>query len=458
MAEAALLLFGLVTGAAVTWLLVRAHERARAQTEGQAIHARTAAAEALAEELRKQLTQRHLEIEQLRADLDVEQRERTQAETRLEAMGEQKRVLDEAREHLADTFKALSADALRRNQTEFVERADAELRHRQEAIDATVQPLREALERYEEHARVLEAARQRAYGNLEQQLSALAESSTKLERETVNLVTALRGSDVRGRWGELTLRRVAELSGMAQNCDFAEQVTAEGEEGRVRPDMVVRLPAGRQIVVDAKVPLTGYLDAHAAATADERRAALERHAQQVRKHMQVLAGKSYWEQFGDALDFVVMFIPGEAFFGAAVEVDPTLIQDAMDRRVAIATPMTLIALLRAVELGWKQERLATDAKKVTDEGRELHKRVTTFLEHFAEIGTTLARASGAFNDALGSLQSRVLPSVRRLRDLVGGRAEEPSSLKSVDEQPRQLAVPEFPTQPLLGSQPPEPDR
>jgi DNA recombination protein RmuC len=206
--------------------------------------------------------------------------------------------------------------------------------------------------------------------------------------------------------------------------------------------------------VDAKVPLTAYLDAMEASAPDQRRAALERHAQAVRMHVQALASKSYWEPLDEAIDLIVLFIPGESFFGAAVEADPSLIEDAMRRRVAIASPMTLVALLRAVELGWREERLAADAQQVTAEGRELYKRVASFLRHFADVGGALGRATNAYNQAVGSLESRVLPMARRLRDLAATPSDETPALEPVDQTPRELAVPEYPVQPPLESAPP----
>jgi len=251
---------------------------------------------------------------------------------------------------------------------------------------------------------------------------------------------------------------VAELAGLSAHCDFIEQVTTESEGRRQRPDMVVHLPRRRQIVVDAKVPLTAYLDAMEASTPDQRRAALERHAQQVRAHVQALANKSYWEPLDEAIDLIVLFIPGESFFGAAVEADPALIEDAMGRRVAIASPMTLVALLRAVELGWREERLAADAQQVTAEGRELYKRVATFLRYFADVGGALGRATTAYNQAVGSLESRVLPAARRLRELAATPAEEAPALEPIDQTPRELAVPEYPVQPPLESGTPHEER
>lgn len=442
MPEWALVAIGVVCGAALAWLVGRSHFAARQNAQ-----------RLLEAELRRQLAARAREIEEVRGHLATEHERRAQAETRWEAerknVEEQRHLLGEAEAKLTDAFKALSSDALQRSNSEFLTLAEERLGQRQKEIDASVRPLQDALTRYEEHVREIERARAAAYASLGDQVKTLGEQAG-------SLATALRMPQARGRWGELTLRRAAELAGMSAHCDFAEQVTTEGEGRRLRPDMVVHLPAGRQIVVDSKVPLTAYLDALGAPTPEQRREALERYAQHVRAHVQALASKAYWEPLGDALDFVVMFIPGESFFGAAVETDPSLIEEAMGRRVVIASPMTLVALLRAVELGWREERLAADAQKVTDEGRELYKRVAVFLRHFADVGGALGRATSAYNQAVGSLESRVLPAARRLRDLAAAPGEDAPALDQVDHLPRELAVPEYPVQqPLEGAPPRE---
>jgi DNA recombination protein RmuC len=243
---------------------------------------------------------------------------------------------------------------------------------------------------------------------------------------------------VRGRWGELTLHRVVELAGLTQYCDYVEQITVEGQGGRVRPDMVVRLPAGREIIVDAKVPLNAYLDALAARTEEERAASLVRHAQQLRQHMQALASKAYWDEFAKAADLVVMFIPGESFVAAAAEVDRALIEDGLSRRVVVATPTTLIALLRSIAYGWRQEQLARNAAEISELGRQLYERLRVLTGHVGDVGASLGRATAAFNRAVGSMESRVLPSARRFRDLGAAGGEDIPLLESIDEQPRGL--------------------
>jgi DNA recombination protein RmuC len=450
--ESTLVAIGLILGALFAWLVARAHFDARGRAQRRELDARIRELETLESERRRQLAERTQELAGVRRELTAEQERRTQAETRLTSerqnLEEQRRLLGEAEASLTDTFTALSSEALRRSNAEFLTLAEERLGQRQKEIDTSVRPLQDALTRYEEHVREVEKARAGAYASLEAQVRALSEHAG-------SLATAMRTPQARGRWGELTLRRVAELAGMSVHCDFIEQVTTESEGRRLRPDMVVHLPRRRQIVVDAKVPLTAYLDAMEASAPDQRRVALERHAQAVRTHVQALANKSYWEPLDEAIDLIVLFIPGESFFGAAVEADPSLIEDAMARRVAIASPMTLVALLRAVELGWREERLAADAQQVTAEGRELYKRVATFLRHFSDVGGALGRATNAYNQAVGSLESRVLPMARRLRDLAATPSDEAPALEPVDQTPRELAVPEYPVQPPLESPPPE---
>jgi len=452
--ELALLAAGAALGSALAWAVVRGRLGVAAQAERAALQARLAALEMLSDELRKQLTQRDLEIGDLRGALETERAARAQAETRWDgaraSLEEQKRLLDDARERLTDTFKALSADALRENQSSFLEMATTQLGRRQEAIDAAVRPLQDALARYEEHVRALEATRQDAYGTLKEQLRSLAVTNAELQRETGQLATALRAPNVRGRWGEITLHRVVELAGLTEHCDYGEQVTVEGQAGRLRPDMVVHLPGGREIVVDAKVPLSAYLDAIGGTTPEERASGFARHAVQVRQHMTTLSGKAYWEQFATAPELVVMFIPGEAFVGAAVEADPALLEDGMVRRIVVATPTTLVALLRAIGYGWRQERVAANAAQISDLGRQLYERLRTLGGHVEEVGGALGRAVRAYNNAVGSLETRVLPAARRFRDLGAAGGDEIETLTTLDQSPRPLTAPEYPQQLTTG--------
>jgi DNA recombination protein RmuC len=363
-----------------------------------------------------------------------------------ENLEEQKRLLESARERLTETFKSLSADVLRASNSEFLTLAQEAIGRRQDAIDAVIRPLSETLARYDQEIQALEAKRERAYGSLLQQVETLSRSSTDLQKETSNLVTALRAPQVRGRWGELTLHRVVELAGMVERCDYVEQQTVEGEAGRLRPDMVVNLPSGRRIIVDAKVPLTAYLEAVAATTDEERRQALGRHAQQVRQHMNALAGKAYWSEFAKAAEFVVMFIPGESFVAAAAQADAALLEDGLVKKVVVATPSTLIALLRVIEYGWRQEEVAENAEKIRRLGQDLYDRMRVLIEHVIDVGDKLGKAAGAYNKAVGSIEARVLPAARRFSDLGAGHGEEIALLKPIDEQPRAVDAAEVPRQ------------
>jgi DNA recombination protein RmuC len=445
--ELALLAAGLLLGCALGWAMGRVRVEASSRTGREVLQTRLAAVESRADELTKQLTQRDLELGDVRESLRAERAARTQAETRLEAeqrsVEAQRALLDEARAQLTETFKALSADALRDTQTSFLTLADERLRSREQAIATLVGPLKDALQRVESQTQQLESRREGAYATLEQQLATLRTSSDDLRRETLNLVTALRGSQVRGRWGELTLRRVVELAGLAEHCDFDEQVTLRGEGGALRPDMVVHLPGHRDIVVDAKVPLSAYLDALDSPRPEDRNAALLRHAAQMRQHMNTLSGKAYWAQFATSLDLVVMFVPGEAFVAAAVEQDRGLLEDAMGQRVVVATPTTLVVLLRSIAYGWKQERLASSAIEIRDLGRDLYERLRTLAGHLDRIGVTLGQSVRAYNDAVGSLESRVLPKAREFRELGAGEGDEIRRLKGVEHVPRPLAAPEL---------------
>jgi DNA recombination protein RmuC len=455
--ELAFLVAGLVLGAGGTWLVARAHLGAAAAAQREALGARLAGAETLADETRKQLTQRELDLAGLRSDLAAEQGQRAAAEARWEAarqsLEEQRRLLDEARAELTKSFEALSAEALRKSNDSFLTLArqalDAQLNPREEAIKGLVQPLKDSLTRYETQVRELEAARQHAYGSLEQQLAALKTSSEQLQHETGSLVTALRGSQARGRWGEITLRRVVELAGMVPYCDFDEQVSVEGESSRSRPDMVVRLPGGRALVVDAKVPLNGYLDAVKASRAEERQAALAVHARQMRAHMTQLGTKTYWAQFEQTPELVVMFIPGDSFVSAAVEADGALLQDAMTRKVVIATPTTLIGLLLAIHHGWRQAQMAESARKISDLGKELYDRVRTMGRHFEKVRRGLVQATEAYNDTVGSLERRVLPAARKFEELGAAAGDDIATLEPIDQHPRALTAPELLTQEKL---------
>ncbi len=406
------------------------------------------------EELRAVIREREKSIAQLQHESAALRERGAELQTRLEEERQQSeeklKLIADAQRSLELSFKSLSADALKSNNqsfldlakaslTEFQHGAKGDLEKRQVAIDALVAPVKASLDKVDEKIGALEKAREQAYGEMRQQFTQMAEVQTQLRDETSNLVKALRQPHVRGRWGEVQLRRVVEMAGMMNHCDFYEQQSVEGEDGRLRPDLIVRLPGGRQIVVDSKAPISAYLDAHEAGSEDVRKAKILLHAQLMRGHLQALAKKSYWEQFQPTPEVVVMFIPGEAFFSAALEADPELLDSGFGQNVILASPASLMALLKAAAYGWRQESIADNAREISRLGQDLHARLGVMAEHLVKLGRSLGSATENYNSAIASFESRVLVSARKFKEL-GSTSQEAEiiELRAVEGGVRRL--------------------
>ena len=367
------------------------------------------------------------------------------------AASEKQALLEDLQAKLQDTFKALSANALKDNNQSFLqlagehlakvqESAKGDLDLRQKTIEGLVKPIKESLTQVDARIQDMEKSRQNAYVELTQQVKFLATDQGELKKETKKLVDALRRPTVRGRWGEMQLRRVVELAGMINYCDFTEQTSVTTEDGRLRPDMVVRLPGGKQVVVDAKAPLEGYLNAHEAQDEDARKQHMQVHARQIRDHLTKLGQKSYWEHLKPTPEFVVMFLPGEIFFSSALEHDPSLIEEGVKQKVIVASPTTLIALLRAVYYGWQQEAVAKNALKISESGRKLYKHVLVMTEHFTRIGKGLSGAVAAYNSGLKTLESGVLSQAKRLKELAAKEEKELPPIEPLEVSAREVEL------------------
>jgi DNA recombination protein RmuC len=408
------LILGLFLGAALgVWVGILRGRRAGTERAAQ-LGNEIAGLNATLGEVRRQLDGREAELTAVRVALDAEKVAAVDAKARLEAerknLTEQRRQIEELDKRMRDAFQSLSAAALKSSNEQFVILADAKMK-----------PLREQLERYEKQIAELEKARSTAYGGLSQRLESMQQHEERLGRETAALVAALRHSGAKGKWGEIALQRIVELTGMTEHCDFEKQVTVAGETGRLRPDMVVHLPGGRTLVVDSKVNTAAYLDAANATDEAERKRHLEKYAGDVRGTLKALGGKEYWRQFSPTPVLVVMFMPGEAFFAAAISQDWDLIVDGLGMGVLPASPTTLIALLHAVQHGWQQQRAAENAEKIVEAGRELYDRLCTFVKHLEGIRAGIEKTAEAYNEAVGNWERRTLPGVRKLKEL--GAAE-----------------------------------
>ena len=413
--------------------------------------AKTAASDARAEEIRQQLGATEEKLSALYRELREIEKIKICAETKASEsernLLEQKALLDDARSALSNTFKALASEVLAGNNTNFLtlaeekfkalkEEASSDLDARKKAVEVLVGPLSETLSIYQKESKELEEKRIREMTSVGEQLRSLSVSQSTLQAETTRLVHALKSPTVRGRWGEITLRRTAELSGMSPYCDFVEQESVTTDAGRFRPDMIVKLPQGREVVVDSKVPLGGFLEALEAKTDAERETALKKHAAQVNQHIKRLASKEYQGQFSASLDCVVLFIPNDSFLSAAVENDPSIIESALAKKVLIVTPTTLIGLLLTFAYGWRQEQMTENAQRISALGQELFERMGTLAEHLIKIGDSLGKSVGSYNAAVASFEGRILPSARKFKTLGAGGKKEIESLQSIEQLPR----------------------
>ena len=432
------LIIGIALGAVIGWLIASR---------------KAASATARAEQVMSERDQARKDFEALREKLSSAEQEKAGAVARNAEMekyvAEQKKVLDEAQEKLANTFKSLAADALQNSNKSFLDLAnekfaklksesESNLKAREKAVENLVNPLSETLKKYQEETKALAQKRSEEMGSVGEQLKQLAEANTVLQKETGNLVNALKRPQVRGRWGEIALKRTAELAGMSDHCDFYEQVSVDTDDGRLRPDMIVKLPAGRDVIVDSKVSLAGYLDALETTDEQSKKEALQRHAAQVSRHVDQLSSKQYWGQFEHSPEFVVLFMPNDSFLAAAAEYDPSLIENALIKKIIIATPSTLIALLRAIAYGWRQQQLTENARKISLLGQDLYDRMAVLAEHFSKVGDSLGKSVGLYNKAVSSFESMVLPSARKFKELGISDKREINQIEQIDKIPRDV--------------------
>jgi len=470
------IIIGIAIGFAIGWFAGRSKI---AETSGK-----LSAREQDIRQLQERIAQMNERIDQLTEQIKIEGEKRASAEARVEriekleeenenlrnsqselqkqnaamtetieqerkAAEKQLKLLEEAKTALTDTFKALSNESLKSNNEAFITlakttlenfqtKAKGDLTERQKAIESLVQPLKDSLKRYEDQIAEMAKERRGQYQSLSDQVKSLIESEKTLKDETGKLVTALSRPQVRGNWGELTLRRVAELAGMVERCDFIEQESADTQTGRIRPDMIVNLPSGRRIVVDAKAPLKAYIEAVEQTDESAREQKLGEHAQQVKSRVRELSRKEYWDQFDVTPEFVVLFLPGEQFLGAALEKSPDLLEDAFRQKIVIATPTTLISLLKAVAYGWRQEALAENAQKISELGKQLYERISTLASHMQDLGKKLDGSVLSYNRAIGSMESRVLVTARKFRELGATSADEIPAMEPIDQASRKM--------------------
>lgn len=445
----------LAIGVAIGWLIARGRVSSGYESQLRSLDSAKAAAESSATEVRRQSDALRSEVAQARTRIEQESNLRAAAEASLskteENLKQQRALLDEAQAKLSDAFRSLAGEALSESTNQFLKLAESrletmqvdatsQLNSRKVEIDGIVNPLNETLKELKAELNRVESSRQEAYGQLTSQVHALNDMNRQLRDETGSLVNSLRQPQIKGKWGELTLRRAIELAGLSPHCDFNEQHRVETEDGILRPDLVIHVAGGKHIVVDSKVPLHAFLNVVSAQNENDRLAAMKSHVDLVRKHIRDLSSKTYWSQFEQTPELVVLFMPAEAFFSAALEQDRDLMEDAMKQRVILASPTTLIALLKSVAYGWRQEDVSRNAEKISDLGRKLYDRVLTFLNHMEGIRRNLEATNKAYNSAVGALESRILPSVRSFREL-GVQTTEEIALN----QPTEISLRELPS-------------
>lgn len=447
MALGVAIILGLAIGAAFGWLLAASHTKSTMEGRLQEALAADAASRAQLESMRNDLDARNRENAELRERVGQAEVAKATMETRVaeaqKRFEEQQRLLTEAEKRLSDTFKALAAETLRTTTDDLMKRAaekfaaerevaGKDFEARQKAVEELVKPARESLSRLDDQLRQIEKERSESQGNLRTQLEMLG-------AQTGKLADALRTPIVRGRWGEVQLRNVVEIAGMSEHCDFDEQTSLTVDGAKLRPDMVVRLPGGKNVVVDSKAPLKAYLEALDAPDDASRTLKLKEHATQIRKHVEQLSSKAYWDACKPTPEFVVLFLPGEMFFSAALQQDPSLMEDAWAKKIILATPTTLMAVLKSIAYAWRQERLAENAQRISALGQELHERIATMTGYIADLGGALDRAVKSYNQTVSSMETRVLVTGRKFKDLGVASKKEIGELKQIESAPREPA-------------------
>ncbi len=453
------IIFALIACAALAAVIKVVSKSHQLKTGNAILETQLSAVNQTAGALRQELQAKQSLIDELNTRLQILQEESIRIESNGEArfremenrLREQQEFIDQSNEKLKDAFNALSAEALKHNNSSFVALAKStletqmtdakgDLEKRQQAIDAMVKPLSESLHRFDENMRQLESNRQQQYGQINQFILGVQQSTEKLQKETHSLVSALKTSHIRGRYGEIALRRVVEFAGMTEHCDFSEQVSVNSEEGVLRPDMIIRLPEGKTIVVDSKVPLSAYMRAFETEDEEERRVLLNQHAAAVKDHLKKLSAKAYWSQWNDSPDYVILYMQIESSFGAALQAEPALIEEGIRNRVVFATPTTLITLLRTVGFVWQQLHVAANIEEIRNAGIELYNRTNVLVRHFTNMGGSLKMAVSHYNDAVASMESRFIPQARKLYNLGPALKQTLPETKPVETSIRQLGV------------------